>query len=326
MRCAGLVARRWALAAGSLAGDAVIVDGVDGALVAKLADHPFGVGRVAWSPDGTRLAIGGQDGIVRLYDRDATILGEHDAGLGGWVGALAWSPSGGCLAVGAGRALTLLEPDGGLVHRYPDEVSTVTAVAWSADSTRVGVAAYGGVRWYDPDKLPVAPATRHFVWKGSLLSLVVSPDGKWAVGGAQDNSVHLWKLWSGDDMSMSGYPAKVEHVAFSANSRWLAVGNVGEVTVWDFSRKGPAGTAPAMGEGHTRHVECLAWRPDGAVLATGGGTDVLLWPAPTKKGQRLQPLARLDGQAKPSALAWHPAGTRLAVARADGGVDCVEVT
>ena len=68
--------------------------------------------------------------------------------------------------------------------------------------------------------------SRRFDWKGSLLTLVISPDGKWACAGAQDSEVHLWKLWSGD---LSMLSVKIERIAFSNDSRWLAVACLGDL-------------------------------------------------------------------------------------------------
>jgi WD40 repeat protein len=175
------------VALGSLGGDACVVEVGTG----QVADHPMGVLAAAWSRDGRHLAVGGQDGVLRLYRPGGASVAVVQ--LDGWVTSIEWSP-GGLAAVGAGRSLTILEPDGTVSHRYPDQPSTVTAVAWSVDGTRVGAAAYGGVRWYDPapDLEPSGPA-RTFAWKGSLLSLAVSPTGKWACGGAQDATVHIWR-------------------------------------------------------------------------------------------------------------------------------------
>ena len=89
------------VAAGSLAGDARLIDTASGAVVAKLRDHPLGALAIAWSPAGDRVAVGGQDAVVRLYDRDGTELTSVVAD--GWADRLAWSPTDDLLAIGGGR-------------------------------------------------------------------------------------------------------------------------------------------------------------------------------------------------------------------------------
>lgn len=308
------------LVAGSLAGDAVLVDVTNGEVITKLADHAFGVLAVAWSPDGAAVAVGGHDHTVRLYDR-AGAAGPAVAAAG-WVAALAWSPDGSLLGIGSARSLLLVRPDGEVVQRFDDVTSTVTAVAWSPDGKRVGITSYGGVTWYNPaDGTTSAPIRRH-EWKGSLLTLALAPNGRWACAGAQDASIHLWRLWSGDDLSMSGYPAKIEHLAFRHDSRWMASACLGEVTVWDFGGKGPAGSRPASAEVHDRHISALCWQPSDDVLASGGADgQVVLWPSPRRQGQRLQPLATADDAVAVASMAWHPAGSGLVIGRADGGVE-----
>ena len=217
-----------------------------------------------------------------------------------WATALAWSPDSPLLAIGAGRRLLIVDEDGAVLHDFDDQPSTVTAVAWSPDGTRVGAAAYGGVDWHDVVG-PRSGRSRRFDWKGSLLALVLSPDGKWACAGAQDSTVHLWKLWSGRELSMDGYPSKIERLAFRDDSRWLAVACLGELTVWDFGGKGPAGTAPASSSGHDKHIEGLAWSPSGAYIATGGGDGrTIVWGAPTRAGQDLSPATAAESDVSTS--------------------------
>lgn len=325
--------------AGSLAGEAVLVDALDGRVVTRLASHPGtsglgGVSAVAWSPNGDRVAVGGHDGVVHIYDRAGEHLGSEQ--LDGWIASLEWSPTDPWLAAAAGRRLTLIADPGGAVpsRTYEPVGSTITDLAWATNGRRVGVTAYGGVTWYDPDDAASTTSVRTYAWKGSLLSLEMSPNGRWACGGAQDASVHLWRLWSGDDLSMSGYPAKIERLAFRPDGRWMAVACLEEVTVWDFGGKGSAGTAPASGEAHDRHIETLAWRPDGQVLATGGAEGmVAFWQAPRRQGATLTPFATIGlagvvrgaDQAAVAVVRWTPATgpgspPELIIARADGTV------
>ena len=62
----------------------------------------------AWSSDGSRVAVGGQDGCVRIYDHTGAAQGELHASA--WVTALAWSSAAPVPAIGAGRRLLIVEP------------------------------------------------------------------------------------------------------------------------------------------------------------------------------------------------------------------------
>jgi len=308
------------IAAGSLAGDAVLL-GADGMLVCKLSEHPMGVLSSAWSPDGSRLAIGGQDGMLRVYSRTGDPIGTIDGT--GWIAVLAWSPDGSYLAAADGRHLTIVSADGEVIQRYPQVSSTITAVTWAPSGRRVGVTSYGGISWYDPDHLPSARPSRTHEFKGSPLSLVLAPNGKWACAGFQDASIHLWRLWSGDDLSMSGYPAKIEHLGFRHDSRWMASACLDELTMWDFSGRGPKGTRPAAGTAHDRHISCLRWEPNGTRLITGGAEGRLaIWPSPRSVNRPLEPIAIDDGDVAVATVAWAPDARSILVARADGSLEC----
>ncbi|HMP41901.1 MAG TPA: WD40 repeat domain-containing protein, partial [Roseiflexaceae bacterium] len=65
---------------------------------------------------------------------------------------------------------------------------------------------------------------RKFEWKGSVLVLAVSLDGKYIAAGAQNASVHFWICRDGTDLEMSGYPRKVRELAWDSSSSYLATG------------------------------------------------------------------------------------------------------
>ena len=243
-----------------------------GATVVQLARHELGVLDLDWHGD--RLLVAGQDGRVARWSADDDA--SEDVWRGpGWVHAVAWSPTGEHWAAVAGRTVVL---DGGAVGELE---ASGTDLAWTPDGRSVGVATYGGVRWFDG---ATGAAGRRFDWKGSLLALAVAPNGRWLAGGAQDASIHLWRLWSGDELQMTGYAAKLDVLAFDPSSRWLAVGTVGEVNLWDFSGKGPRGSRPSASTGST----------GGSSPSTGGPAPPRCWPrrvptAPWPSGRWARP-------------------------------------
>jgi hypothetical protein len=81
---------------------AAIVDGKDGHELQSFTGHTGGIWRLAWSPDGQRLATGGQDGSVRIYN---TVSGDQvlilQPGAGDTeIRALDWSHDGRRLMTG----------------------------------------------------------------------------------------------------------------------------------------------------------------------------------------------------------------------------------
>jgi len=306
--------------AGSLSGRAEILEAKTGETIAPLDGHAMGVLSGAWSPDGTSVATAGHDARLRLY-RAADLAPTASVALDGWGTTLAWSPDAALVAVGAGRTVTVVEPDGTEVARWSDLPSTITAVAWSIDGMSVGAACYGGLRWMRPSQPDRPP--KHLAWKGSLLSIDVAPDGRWVAAGCQDASTHIWRLWSGEDLQMAGYPAKIEHLAWDPSSRYLAIGSVGDVTIWDFSGKGPQGSTPTTLDGHTRHVSALAYNHDGSRLVSGDADGNLFVWAPPK---RTSPTGQIHLDSGVAAVSWSADGSSLIVGTEHGSVLALGIT
>ena len=299
--------------AGSSAGETAILDAGDGTVVGRLPDHPLGTLCVAFSPDATRVASGGADGVVTVASADAQVLGAVTGS--GWANAVSWRPvREQVLAAAIGRSVTLVDPEGFARVSYDAPPSTVTALSWAPNGRRLAAASYGGVRFYDPERTGVV---RELAWKGSLLTIAHSPDGKWLVSGNQDSSVHLWRLAGTGELEMAGYPAKINRLAFDRDGRWLAVGGVGDVTLWDMRGKGPGGRRPVVLDGHRQRISALSWRPDGALVASGSPDgSVVLWDpvrpaAPRKVIEVAEPV---------STLAWVPTTTSLIVGTASGAL------
>jgi WD40 repeat protein len=308
------------LAAGSLDGESVLIDPSSGDIASRLPDHEFGVLSCAWRPDGEQVAVGGHDGRVHVADVDGQVVASVD--LGAWVAALAWRPDGSQLAAGAGRRLHVLDPMGTSLLESEEVASTITAVAWAVNKRRVAAACYGGVGWYEVEH-GSEPAKR-FDWKGSVLCLAPSPDGRWLTVGAQDNTVHIWRLWSAEELEMNGYPTKVEHLAWHHGSRWMAVGNLGEITIWDFGGKGPGGRRPQQIDAHRRSISALAYQPSGDLLVSGARDgELIIWDT---SGKVATEMARRSHPEAIASISWSPDGGRLAVATADGRVDCHPVS
>jgi WD40 repeat protein len=147
--------------------------------------------------------------------------------------------------------------------------------------------------------------------------MAISPNGKWVASGNQDSSVHVWRLWSGDDFQMTGYPAKVETISWDFYSRLLAVGNVGDVTVWDFSGKGPQGTEPRALDGFQRRVTLVAFQHRSALLAAGSADGLLAFWEPLRSKHARDTVAF---DAEISALSWSPDDSAILVGCAAGHV------
>ncbi|MFF4762956.1 WD40 repeat domain-containing protein [Streptomyces sp. NPDC001292] len=313
----------------AVAGAAGTVKVLDAAMGAEIGSFDLSGGAlgVALSPDAGHVVATGPMGYALWRRSDGRTTVRES---GAWSAAAAWadgmgvppderSRGGGRVAVAAGRRVLVLDAEGDELWRTEPAASTVTDLAWMRRGRRLAVAAYGAVRCHERHtEKPVAT----YPYVGSHLALAIAPTGKWICSGNQDASIHIWRARDGGGLTMSGYPEKVSRLAFDDTGFWLAADGAPDVTVWDFSGKGPEGTAPRSLRCHET-VTALAWRPGAAGHLASGGADgtVALWYATAGRPQAcLRPVRELDGTgAAVAALAW--AGPHLlVVARRDGRI------
>jgi hypothetical protein len=118
--------------------------------------------------------------------------------------------------------------------------------------------------------------------------------------------VHIWRTRDGDELEMAGYPDKVTRLAFDPAGRWLANNGAADITIWDFTGKGPAGSNPRLLRGHDS-VTDLAWRPGTATTLASAGRDatLALWrPATGVPDKPQPPIRRIQLGAAATAIQW----------------------
>lgn len=278
-------------------GGEVHVLGADGAREWLIPAHPSGLCALAWQPGGELLATAGHDGCARLWRVGQVEPVAKLQGTAGWVEHLAWSPDGRTLATASGRVVRLWHPDGAPRLETPAHASTVAGLRWSRGGDRLATIAYGGVTVWDVAR---GVSARELAWKGSLIALAWSPDDKVIACGSQDCSVHFWRLASGRDSEMTGYPLKPRSLVWDASSTLLATAGDATALLWDFG-KGPEGTRPIELQRHELPVTALAFAPRRCALLTGAqDMGVILWePRRTTK-----PVAFSFLEGEVTALAW----------------------
>lgn len=297
--------------AAAAADGAVSLVAIGGGEPRELAHHRGGALALDFAPDGM-LASGGADGRLALVPGPAVGVGE------GWVEHVAWSPSGGLLAVAEGRRVRLYAPDGSLRAESEPLPATVSCVGWHPGRKWLAAGSYEGVRLLGAGSLSEAHT---LAWKGSVLELAFSPDGRRLAHGNQDASVHFWELATRRELEMAGYERKVRELAWSPDGRWLATGGGTAIVVWDFAGKGPAGSRPVELEGHVEPLTQLVFRGDGMLASAGRDGLVHLWLPGTDD----LPIASAAVEGEVSALAFAPDGDALLVGGSDGALSLFEV-
>lgn len=257
------------------------------------------VSSIAFSPDGTLLASGSSDGLMRFWQvsecaslpkgcgRLLRTLEEHSAS---WVASVAFSPDGTLLASGDGDGNVLIW-----------QVSECASLAEGCGSLLEGLGHIGDVRSvaFSPDGQLLASGTGQGLvsvfrtsdwklrrtWEGftgqrvqPVWSVAFSPDSTLLASGSGDGVVLIWQVSKCASLAegcgsllhtlKGDAPVNVGSVAFSPDGNILASGLIdgkGTVQLWRVSD----GHLLRTLEGGTEPVESVAFSPDGALLVSG---------------------------------------------------------
>lgn len=310
-------ARGTTLAVAGDDGEIALIDAATCTVWQRIRGHQGPVQSLAWHPHRDMLLTTGQDGAARLWDSPFDSPRELIAPGPTWADHACWSTSGARAAVAVGARAHVVSTAGSVAVTEPAG-STVAALAFTPSNKSLGAACYGGVRLFDP---VTGRITRQLDWKGSMLSMAFAPDGSTVACGCQDHSVHFWRIASGKDAQMSGYPAKPRGVSFSHDGRWLATGGDAAICLWPFDKRGPEGRRPVQLRGHDDIVTALAYAPQIELLLSGARDgSVALWAPPKRTG----PVSRVRLLGRVTHVAWGSDSAaqvlRWAVADEHGGL------
>ena len=286
------------LAIGSGAGEISLLDVADGSEIRRWSAHEGGVIGLTWHPKEPVLVSTGDDGAVRIWSITGDLEQTPEEPAGTFGSLAVWHPTGMRLATAVGRQVKVYGRDGTLVSTPPPVESTVAGLQWAPNGKRLLAACYGGVRVFDP-----STGRKDIVmeWKGSMIGLAISPDGKVVACGCQDNSMHFWRLPSARDSMMSGYPLKPKAISWSADSLLLASSGSNEATIWQFDGRGPEGREPLVVNGHYRPLTALSFAPTLNLLATGcRDGNINLW----LPSQDDDPMHSFNMEARIESLEW----------------------
>jgi WD40 repeat protein len=275
-------------------------DIANGEEIRTFTGHSGGVASVAISPDGKYILSGSHDKILKLWElasgkKIRTIITGHTNS----IKTVVFSPDGKYALSGGGQTLILWEvssgkeirtfstglEDGyrsidGLDGTYFEELNSV---AFSRDGKYALAGNYGeALKLWD---LASGKDVRTFkghggfdaygALNGTVNSITISPDGKYALSGSSDKTLKLWDLASGKEIrTFAGHSKSVDSVAIVPDGMYVLFGshNYNKLNIWDITSGKEIRTFTTGG------VRSVAISPDGKyALSVGNDNTLKLW-------------------------------------------------
>lgn len=269
-----------------------------------------GGGILCAASDGKRVVAGGDDGKLVSVDATGKVETLATDAKRRWIDNVALHTDG-TVAWSAGKTAFVRTTRG--EEKSLDAPSTVGGLAFAPKGVRLAIAHYNGVTLWFPN---MGAKPEVLEWKGSHLGVIFSPDNRFLVTTMHEAALHGWRLSDSRHMRMTGYPARVRSMSWSAGGRFLATSGSDSVILWPFSSKdGPMGKEPAMLAPLPAKATVVACHPKDDVLAAGYGNGTVLM---VRIADGAEILVRRNEGGAVAALAWNAKGSRLAFATEDG--------
>jgi WD40 repeat protein len=241
------------------------------------------------SPDGTTLAVVGQDRLVTLWD---VAKGQACAAFRGHtavVSGVVFSADGRILASGDAAGKLWLWDAGGKDNLLSVPNSAVLAVAYDPKGRYLALGTgtfpkdaadhfrQGGVQLWDRSDRPPQPLGGEPGQNNpAVYSLAVSREGGLLAWGESSGAIQLWDVKKKSAVALRGHEGIVYSVTFSPDGKLLASGGAdGTARLWDVASKAPLRTFDTGPE--PIPIMSVSFSPDGKLLAGGRDQTIQVW-------------------------------------------------
>ncbi|PMD14340.1 WD40 repeat-like protein [Hyaloscypha hepaticicola] len=304
------------LASGSNDGTVQVWNLTTGQVTKTLKSRSPLIAGLAFSPDGSSLALGSeQENTVRLWNL-ATSQVDILSGHLGRITSVAFSPDGNRLASSSSdHTVRVWNIATGQVEVVLDYNDTPRSVAFSPDGTTIA----SGPKFVELRNSATGRVEGMFRGhRGDVKSVAFSPDGTRLATASgfswdYDKTVRVWNVATRQvEQTLEGHLQKVRCVTFSPDGNRLASGsNDKSVRIWNVTK---AQAKEAL-DSHEGAIIAMTLSPDGNKLASGSNDQtVRIWNTAT--GQIEQILKGHNGPT--TCVAFSPNGNLLASGSNDG--------
>ncbi|NER33581.1 MAG: hypothetical protein F6J93_05880 [Oscillatoria sp. SIO1A7] len=274
----------------------------------RLEGHGAEVWSVAFSPNGELIASGGNDRLVKIWNRNGserTTLRGHTNN----VTSVSFSPDSQLIATASlDRTVKIWNPNSGqLLTTFSGHRERIYSISFSPNGDLVATASKDRTikLWRVKDGSPVKRLLGH---KKDVNSVSFSPNGKDLLSGSDDLTI---KLWSSDGKLLKTLPhgEKVTVVGFKPDGKMMfSAGVNGKIRLWNRD-----GSFANWWQAHQKAIHSVAFSRDGQTIATASDDNtVKLWSLEGKE------LMTFRGHSdRVTSVSFAPDGTTIA----SGGFD-----
>ncbi len=227
------------------------------------ANTHSGILAVAWSPNGTRLAMGDWDGQIQAWDANTGqhVINFSDPSLGQRVEALIWLPDGHTIVAGGDDSVVWIwdATTGKIRSIYRGHASWVITVACSPNGRYIA----SGSSDQTVQVWEAATGRQIVIYRGhsgGIGSVAWSPDGRYITSASFDMTVQIWEAATGQLIfTYREHTDEVYTVAWSPDGQRIASGGKDHtVQVWPVTLF-ESNTQPRSLPTHNIRRECKPW-------------------------------------------------------------------
>ncbi len=306
----------------------------------QLTGHKKSVRIVSFSPDGQIIASGGDDGLIKLWQKNGREIKtpqplEHKRQLktgdnqdqpneNDEIAGLSFSPDSKIIAsISADGLVKLWQKNGTLINSFTTIYQTelkqknrVFAISFSPDGRLLALGGRSGKfqLWNTEGKLEKTLGDSPQLKSPSINSLSFSPDGKIIVIGKEDGTIQIWSKEGTLIKTFKGHQLEINSVIFSPNGQLIASGGRDKIIkIWRLD-----GTLLKTLEDHKDSIFSLSFSPDGRLLASGSLDETIkIWQLKENDNHIKKPMKTLLGHHKVFTVNFSSDGKTLASGSSD---------